>query len=372
MATPLTPHRRSLWDILPTPWTLTRYQQDLCRQPMRRRSQLCQHRHHDGDRRRDPCHHRCRRRRILPSAHSGQFGHQQDLRSQRLLWRSFLPGCPNGTVSVIDGGDPYLQPAFAAGVNPRQHGGQFGDQQNLRCQRMRQRSSCQQRDGDGDRRRDPYLHQCWRRNCPLRPWPSTPRPTEFTSPTIAATTSCHYDDTVSVIDGTPPTALQFVPLTQPCRAVDTRPENGGGGPIQGGTYQDFAISGAGTCGTLPSAAAYSMNVSVVPQRTSGLPDGVARGTAAAFGFDVELAGWPHQGQRGDRAGGHQRRDQRVRHQHDQCDRRRQWLLRAGVWFHAGFLSADAVSRRRHAQEQFSPGPGTAVLDWRPGTRTSPY
>jgi DNA-binding beta-propeller fold protein YncE len=72
----------------------------------------------------------------------------------------------------------------------------------------------------------------------------------------------YNDGTVSVIDGTP--ALQFVPLSQPCRAVDTRPQYGGGGPIPGGTHQDFAISGAGSCGILPSAAAYSMNVSVVP------------------------------------------------------------------------------------------------------------
>ena len=72
-----------------------------------------------------------------------------------------------------------------------------------------------------------------------------------------------------MIDGTPPTALQFVPLAQPCRAVDTRPEHGGGGPIQGGTFQNFPISGAGTCGILPSAAAYSMNVSVVPNGSLG-------------------------------------------------------------------------------------------------------
>ncbi len=57
---------------------------------------------------------------------------------------------------------------------------------------------------------------------------------------------------------------QFVPLAQPCRAVDTRPQYGGGGPVQGGTPQNFPISGAGSCGTMPSAAAYSMNVSVVP------------------------------------------------------------------------------------------------------------
>jgi YVTN family beta-propeller protein len=61
----------------------------------------------------------------------------------------------------------------------------------------------------------------------------------------------YLDNTVSVIDGTPPTPLQFVPLSQPCRAVDTRPGQGGGGPIQGGTFQNFPISGAGSCGTQP-------------------------------------------------------------------------------------------------------------------------
>ena len=75
--------------------------------------------------------------------------------------------------------------------------------------------------------------------------------------------------TVFEITATPPTPLQFVPLSQPCRAVDTRPDHGGGGPIQGGTFQNFPISGAGTCGPLPSAAAYSMNVSVVPQGPLG-------------------------------------------------------------------------------------------------------
>ena len=82
--------------------------------------------------------------------------------------------------------------------------------------------------------------------------------------------SCQTNNgTVSVIDATLPTALQFVPLAQPCRAVDTRPQNGGGGPIPGGTFQSFPISGAGTCGPLASAAAYSMNVSVVPNGPLG-------------------------------------------------------------------------------------------------------
>src|ERR1017187_2390435 len=60
-------------------------------------------------------------------------------------------------------------------------------------------------------------------------------------------------------------AQQFVPLSQPCRAADTRPQYGGGGPIQGGTHQDFPISGAPNCGIPASAAAYSFNVTVVPQ-----------------------------------------------------------------------------------------------------------
>src|ERR1019366_5114134 len=65
------------------------------------------------------------------------------------------------------------------------------------------------------------------------------------------------------------TPYQFVPLTQPCRAIDTRPEYGGGGPIQGGTFQTFPISSEGDCGTLPPAAAYSLNVSVVPNGPLG-------------------------------------------------------------------------------------------------------
>ncbi|MGA3054005.1 MAG: hypothetical protein ABSD63_07340 [Candidatus Korobacteraceae bacterium] len=70
--------------------------------------------------------------------------------------------------------------------------------------------------------------------------------------------------------GCPPLSIaeQFVPLSQPCRAVDTRPPNGGG-PIQGGTHQEFPISGEGSCATLPNAAAYSMNVTVVPGPTLG-------------------------------------------------------------------------------------------------------
>jgi uncharacterized repeat protein (TIGR03803 family) len=65
-----------------------------------------------------------------------------------------------------------------------------------------------------------------------------------------------------------PVAEQFVPLSQPCRAVDTRPPNGNG-PIQGNTHQEFPISGEGGCATLPNAAVYSINVTVVPGPTLG-------------------------------------------------------------------------------------------------------
>ncbi len=76
------------------------------------------------------------------------------------------------------------------------------------------------------------------------------------------------DNTVSVIAGASPSALQFVAVT-PCRLVDTRPEHGGGGPIQGGTFQSFPIPQAGGCNIPTTAAAYSLNVSVVPSGPLG-------------------------------------------------------------------------------------------------------
>ena len=63
-------------------------------------------------------------------------------------------------------------------------------------------------------------------------------------------------------------AEQFVAIT-PCRLVDTRPERGGSGPIQGGTSRDFPIPQEGGCNIPTSAAAYSLNVSVVPQGPLG-------------------------------------------------------------------------------------------------------
>ena len=59
--------------------------------------------------------------------------------------------------------------------------------------------------------------------------------------------------------------LQLVPVT-PCRLVDTRET---GGPIQGGTSRSFTVPQLGSCGIPTSAAAYSLNVSVVPQGPLG-------------------------------------------------------------------------------------------------------
>jgi hypothetical protein len=58
--------------------------------------------------------------------------------------------------------------------------------------------------------------------------------------------------------------IQLVPVT-PCRLVDTRKGN----PIQGGTSENFIIPQLGGCGIPTSAAAYSLNVTVVPHGTLG-------------------------------------------------------------------------------------------------------
>ncbi len=77
------------------------------------------------------------------------------------------------------------------------------------------------------------------------------------------------DNAVSVIAGD--TALQFVPVT-PCRVVDTRGVNGtfGGPAIQGRTSRSFPIP-QGSCDIPATAAAYSLNVTLVPDQ--GTPVG---------------------------------------------------------------------------------------------------
>ena len=72
------------------------------------------------------------------------------------------------------------------------------------------------------------------------------------------------DSTVSVIGGN--TKLQLVNVT-PCRLVDTR--KNGGQPIQGGTSRSFTLPQLGGCNIPTTAAAYSLNVTVVPSGQLG-------------------------------------------------------------------------------------------------------
>jgi YVTN family beta-propeller protein len=81
------------------------------------------------------------------------------------------------------------------------------------------------------------------------------------------------DGTVSVIAGASSAPQQFVSVL-PCRLLDTRPNKGGSGPIPGGTSVAFnlpqlAQTASPPCASLASAAAYSLNVSVVPQGPLG-------------------------------------------------------------------------------------------------------
>ena len=76
------------------------------------------------------------------------------------------------------------------------------------------------------------------------------------------TSSCTVTMTQSLsVDGIFSQAQQFVAAT-PCRLIDTRLT---GGPIQGGTSRSFPIPQEGGCNIPTTAAAYSLNVSAVPQ-----------------------------------------------------------------------------------------------------------
>ncbi len=80
-----------------------------------------------------------------------------------------------------------------------------------------------------------------------------------------------YSNSVSVIAGAQSSlGLQFVPIV-PCRLVDTRWSNGpfGGPSISGGTSRDFIVPENVTCGIPATAAAYSLNVTVVPHGALG-------------------------------------------------------------------------------------------------------
>lgn len=77
------------------------------------------------------------------------------------------------------------------------------------------------------------------------------------------------DNTASVIAGANSTPLQFMPLT-PCRLVDTRGAAGpfGGPALAGGTTRNFALPQS-NCGVPATAAAYSLNLTVIPRGPLG-------------------------------------------------------------------------------------------------------
>ncbi len=92
------------------------------------------------------------------------------------------------------------------------------------------------------------------------------------NPVVNSTTNTIYvtnilDDTVSVIGGG--TSMQLINIT-PCRVVDTRGANGifGGPPMTGGTVRNFPIP-QGPCSIPATAAAYALNVTVVPMGRLG-------------------------------------------------------------------------------------------------------
>jgi hypothetical protein len=86
-----------------------------------------------------------------------------------------------------------------------------------------------------------------------------------------------------------PGALLFVPMT-PCRLVDTRNPAGpfGGPSIAGDTARSFAIPSS-TCAVPPTATAYSLNVTVIPQAGLGYltvwPTGVEQPMVSTLNSD---------------------------------------------------------------------------------------
>jgi len=87
----------------------------------------------------------------------------------------------------------------------------------------------------------------------------------------SGTGSCNVTMTRSLsvsgyfIEPGPGQGIQLVPVT-PCRLVDTRQT---GGPIQSGTSRNFTVPQLGNCGIPATAAAYSLNVTVVPHGSLG-------------------------------------------------------------------------------------------------------
>ncbi|MGA2905425.1 MAG: hypothetical protein ABSD98_16485, partial [Candidatus Korobacteraceae bacterium] len=86
--------------------------------------------------------------------------------------------------------------------------------------------------------------------------------------------------TAAFLQPPPGYGLQFVPVT-PCRLLDTRQTHD---PILGGTSQNYVVPQLGSCNIPAMAAAYSLNVTVVPRGPLGYltiwPTGEAQPTTS--------------------------------------------------------------------------------------------
>jgi YVTN family beta-propeller protein len=89
---------------------------------------------------------------------------------------------------------------------------------------------------------------------------------DTTTNTVVATINVGSTPVDVALASTSP--IQFVPVT-PCRLADTRPQYGGDGPIQGGSFRNFPIPQEGGCNIPSNAGAYSLNVSAVPSGPLG-------------------------------------------------------------------------------------------------------
>ena len=146
--------------------------------------------------------------------------------------------------------------------------------------------------------------------------------------------------------------LAFYPVT-PCRVADTRGNSAYQRRLRAAQHHRrneprFRFPASG-CNIPSTAAAYSLNVTVVPpgQLTylSMWPTGQPHADGSTLN-DFSAAGG-HAGQRGGerrhRAGGHQRFGQRLCERHQRCDYRHQRLLRSAGTGGLAFYSADALA-----------------------------
>ena len=180
--------------------------------------------------------------------------------------------------------------------------------------------------------------------------------------------------TVYSLTGPSPTPVQFVPVT-PCRLVDTRKVSGGSGPIQGGTFEFFDLpqtpQKAKNCPTLDlsSAAAYSLNVTVVPQGPLGYLTVWPAGRSQPNVSTLNSVNGRVKANAAIIPAGAEPGDQRIRQQHDQCSARYRRILHYSVSTDLAVLSADALPGGGHARiQRVSSGPGPAALDGRGGAR----